>query len=397
VCIFLSINFYNSTHLSLYSIVIETICISFFAHLQIWVYMGRVFGVFTLWVVLVCAIMAEVEALQKTVDGLTKKLLNLEKLSDKPQQHVVITKERKLVKFCGWPVKDSDPDLSDWMEDAERGCSSVEDPQACVDFVMEGLGGQARDEVRVYPRHNRDTPGKIFHILQALYKSSESVAHLQQSFYQRDQWEGETLQKYSLALMKFVDRMLKKDKHSVGHRDVVLKERFIDGVRDAQLHRELRRYAMEHQSMSFDEFRSTVLLWTEDSATVAPRARANVNKQYSAPAAPVQSSEYSELVKIMQSQQRILERQQEQLNKLERSNSYQGKSLPSQKAPEQVLRGAPDHVPSGVDVRYGQVVCFTCGGRGHYARDCPSESRATGPKSGQQASGRGLNYQLPRP
>ena len=47
--------------------------------------------------------------------------------------------------------------------------------------------------------------------------------------------------------------------------DVLLRERFIEGILDKQLGREMRQFAMEHCEDPFHAFRQKVLTWAEDS------------------------------------------------------------------------------------------------------------------------------------
>lgn len=69
--------------------------------------------------------------------------------------------------------------------------------------------------------------------------------------------------------MKLTDIILKKDKDILGDRDLMLKERFTDGVVDPQLRREMRRFMFEHKSISFSEFRQLVLRWSDDGANTS--------------------------------------------------------------------------------------------------------------------------------
>ena len=52
---------------------------------------------------------------------------------------------------------------------------------------------------------------------------------------------------YSLQLMKLADRLCKRGVGVIGNRDLVLRERFIHGITDHHLRREMRRYALEHE------------------------------------------------------------------------------------------------------------------------------------------------------
>ena len=49
--------------------------------------------------------------------------------------------------------------------------------------------------------------------------------------------------------------------------DEMFKERFIEGICDSSLRREIRRFTFEKKSMSFGEFRQIIWQWTEDYKT----------------------------------------------------------------------------------------------------------------------------------
>ena len=49
--------------------------------------------------------------------------------------------------------------------------------------------------------------------------------------------------------------------------DEMFKERFIEGICDPSLRREIRRFTFEKKSMSFGEFRQIIWQWTEDYKT----------------------------------------------------------------------------------------------------------------------------------
>jgi hypothetical protein len=88
----------------------------------------------------------------------------------------------------------------------------------------------------------------------------------------------------------------------------------------------------------------------------------------------------------------VLEKQQEQLNRLEKSVNATGGSQPRY-TPNQNAHNNASH--SGSGVRNSNVICFKCSGRGHIARLCPSEAAGAGQRSGQQSTGKSLNYKLP--
>ena len=155
--------------------------------------------------------MSDTEELKAKVETLEEQL---KKLSiPKPESKTVyISKDRKLQKFSGRPVKETDPSVEEWAEDVSYHIKNISGNEAQIEFLYDHLQGQARDEVRTRAATERDTPTKILGILQELFQDADSIAQIQQQFFQRDQRPGESLQQYSLTLLKLVDRMLKKRK-----------------------------------------------------------------------------------------------------------------------------------------------------------------------------------------
>ena len=198
---------------------------------------------------------------------------------------------------------------------------------------------EARDEVRKRPETEKRTPGQTHEILQLAFQESETVSQLQKQFFRREQNTGEYLQQYSLNLMKLVDRILKKDKDCIGDRYLLLKDRFIDGTRNPQLRREMRKHSLDHKGESFADFRSDVLSWLENDSsygavqstssvqeaftqdTVSNEGvRASATRQSTTNTAGEQLDGSPDLLKLLQCQQEMLQKQLDMLSNLTEEN-----------------------------------------------------------------------------
>ncbi|MES9879687.1 MAG: zinc finger CCHC domain-containing protein, partial [Sedimenticola sp.] len=253
-----------------------------------------------------------------------------------------------------------------------------------IQFLLDHLSGQAKDEVRVREATSKDTPEKIFAMLNHLFQDTDSVAQMQQAFYQRDQLKGESLQEYSLQLMKLVDRIQKKATGVMGDKDLLLKERFIDGVADRQLRREMRRFSLDHASAPFHAFRREVLKWTEDEKTLVPAAKVTSHMQ-GAVQVEAQAVKSDELLSLLKSQQELLENQQRQLNDLtERLNGQQAHFANQQWSAGGYRgnRGLRRGGYRGFGKGRGQLRCYNCNEEGHFARECP---KATEQRNAEQS------------
>ena len=300
---------------------------------------------------------------------------------------VYMKSDRKFPKFGGRPVKDTDPDVDEWITDMREHIRSSKSKDNHTDFVMDHLIGSAKSEVRLRSIKERETGEQILDILEKVFVTKDTVTQLQQKFYQRDQRENETLEGYSLALMQLSERVNRKAGKEMPVKDHTLIERFIDGLRDQHLRQELRMSALDKAKIPFLEFRFQMLRWIEDNPTV----QKSVHKTSA-------SSENSELLALIKTQQEMLLKQQEQIDSLtsmasgrgQGSYQYNFRSRPTSRFPRNRGRGR------GRSSSVRDVECYNCGGKGHISRDCPSEKRSDRLQHGQRKSAPEKSEQDPK-
>nr|XP_055035571.1 uncharacterized protein LOC129423357 [Misgurnus anguillicaudatus] len=174
-----------------------------------------------------------------------------------------VPRERKCPRFYG--NMDSTLSVEDWTEEAKvciegRGWSDKEK----VVFLLDHLGGEARMEIKLRPQATRETPESVFDILRDLYGGKQTFVQLQQRFFERKQKEGESLTEFSHALMSLMDLILCGNPESVPNSDRVLRDQFMEHVRDVMLKRELKRLVREKPSSTLLEVRSEALRWVEE-------------------------------------------------------------------------------------------------------------------------------------
>ena len=300
---------------------------------------------------------------------------------------IFISKDRKLQKFSGKKNKDDDLSIEEWIDDATYHLKNISSAEAQIEFLFDHLHGQARDELRVLPESERLSPAKIFDRLRQLFQDEDTIAQIQQTFYQRGQRNCESLQQYSLALLKIIDRLCKKQKGIVGDRELMLRERFIDGVLDCQLKREMRRFAMDHRDIPFQEFRTIVMRWCEDDRKIGQTSVASSVHDVQVEVSKVTDAE-SDLTKLFKSQQDLLARQQEQIDKLtkmmESRHLERPLSTDLQRGQGRGLQ-IPYGLRGGAPRQGTNKGCFKCGSTEHFIRACPESGRS------EQGSGRPLN------
>ena len=121
------------------------------------------------------------EALQQENEQLKKELAE----AKSKQTHSTVPKLLYLTRECkqpilfGRPVKDGDPDVDQWIDDVQDHLKSLDTVQAKVDYIIDHLGGKAKDEIRVRPESDRQNPVKIFCILRARFGNRDSAVKLQ--------------------------------------------------------------------------------------------------------------------------------------------------------------------------------------------------------------------------
>ena len=65
-----------------------------------------------------------------------------------------------------------------------------------------------KEEIKLQPKSGKKKPEQIFNLLQESFGETCSVPQLLKAFYDRRQWEGETLQSYSNALREQQEKIL---------------------------------------------------------------------------------------------------------------------------------------------------------------------------------------------
>ncbi|CAC5402837.1 CNBP [Mytilus coruscus] len=132
--------------------------------------------------------------------------------------------------------------------------------------------------------------------------------------------------------MKIFDQINKRDNTFLGDKDKVLKNRFIEGIKEPHLKREVKRFSYEHKTVKFLEFRQEVLLWV---------------------------NEIHKVVKLQMQDAEVISNKAIKSEHTSKDNSEILKLLTKQ--------GFLIHKP---------IICYDCGGKGHKRPECPSVFQA---------------------
>lgn len=142
-------------------------------------------------------------------------------------------------------------------------------------FCFYLIEGEAKNEVKFRSQSSRDIPNKIFNILLETYGASQSFVSLQKLFFQRKQKEGESVREYSHALLSLMRAIMQSKPGGVPGSDILVRDQFIEHMRDGMLRRELKRYVRLNPDSSFLTVRNEAVSWVEEGEQVpAPRTRA---------------------------------------------------------------------------------------------------------------------------
>ena len=320
-----------------------------------------------------------------------------------------LNRERKQTYLSGRPQKESDPDVDQWLDDIETYIKTLDSEERKKEYITDHLTGKARDEIRFRPVSDRNDPNKIISILRSTFGKRESTVRLQQELFVRKQHSDESLYDYSLELLKMAYAIEKKDADAFQDKDNLLTEIFIEGIKDSSIRGELYHIRNDDPDISFFEFRKKVCEWF-DKGTSFSKTSVKTAKSCESSAELVQSesvsvlpqkeeNSLSELLRLVKVQTRKLEEQQklqqEQQKKIDNLSNHLFQRRPFKARSYSYYGRTPEQIAESrlKTEDYNRFSCFTCGGRGHKAVQCPSKVGYD--RSEMKGRGQGQSYTNP--
>lgn len=177
------------------------------------------------------------------------------------RSNIYVPREWQIQVFTGDPVKDG-RFLEKFIEETERALRSREQtPEEQCDSILSLLRGPALDEVRLCMQGHSVRPRDVFGYLRNAFGEKRSTTQLLQTFYNRKQVEGEDLRNYSHALSQILNSVTKQSPNVIPDEKTILRDQFIEGLREAPLRRELRKLVREKPQSSLLDVRNEALLW----------------------------------------------------------------------------------------------------------------------------------------
>lgn len=297
----------------------------------------------------------------------TEGSVNLSETRGVTERYVYMPRERKCPRFSGKPTDVLT--VEDWVEEVHRSLESRHMSQIeQALFIYDQLDGEAKNEIKFRPLSERNDPKKILDILKEIYGCSQSYIGLQKQFFQRRQLDGESLREYSHALLSLMEAVKRRSPRLIPNADHLVRDQFIEHVRDGMLRRELKRLVRLDSNVSFLTIRSEAIQWVEEGEHVGnPRARAyscdtqvevmgecNMESQTVTLKATTELSELKECLRKQQAQLDML------MNHLSLTNTHP----PPHREPMANAPGPFRYDPTG------KPICLRCNQVGHIARFC---------------------------
>lgn len=188
------------------------------------------------------------------------------------RSYIYIPRERQVQAFSGEGGADG-RSVEEFIEEVERVLRSREQTtEGQCDYILSLLRGPALEEVRLCMGGQTVGPSDLYSFLRNAFGEKRSTTQLLQTFYNRKQVEGEDLRDYSHALSQILSSVVKQSANAVPNEKVVLRDQFIEGLRDSALRRELRKMVRDQPDSSLLDVRREALLWEmEETRSHRPR------------------------------------------------------------------------------------------------------------------------------
>lgn len=321
--------------------------------------------------------------LQSQLNELSKKhddvMSSIASLGDvQPRSIVYIPREKPIVPFNGDPCKDTHS-VDEFIEEVERAISlrGLRETDQ-VDFILSHLRGSALDEVKLRTRGQAKRPSDLFAYLREAFREKRTTQQLLHVFYARRQLEGEDLREYSHALSQLFNSVLLTSPDVVNDPQLMIRDQFIEGLRDSALRRELRRLIRERPSSTLVDVREEAIMWCLDErprGTNVARNRKIVGDGCDENVASGESSgdSRSDLASTLQEVIKIMAQQGKAIGEL--TNAV--RELTIQQATSSMTNQPKKPKVTPKYTGDGQPVCLRCEGIGHMARQCPARRIAT--------------------
>ncbi|KAK7471685.1 hypothetical protein BaRGS_00035658 [Batillaria attramentaria] len=259
--------------------------------------------------------------------------------------HVHWISPPKLPRFSG---ELCDGPVEDFIREAERVLAAyqLQDGMA-AEYVLRHLDGLARREVLALPATNRGTADAVLAALQDAFGDTRAAMTLLSAFHSRQQRSAERLLEYIHSLQELAAKINARQAGTIS--DQALRDRFVEGLANPALKRELRRMIRDDATVTLLALRAEATEWLRHE----PPEDILVQRQQPTELTNVKHLEeqVSALTSTLQAMQTTILTLSEQVQKQNSASIY----------PTGQIKSRPPF----------KGKCYNCKQLGHLARNCP--------------------------
>ena len=163
----------------------------------------------------------------------------------------------KLPKFSG---ELHDGPVEDFISETERVLAAYKSSDSlAVEYILRHLDGIARREILSLSPASRATPADVLTALHTTFGDTRTVSTLLSAFHGQQQRAGERLLEYAHAVQNLAIRINSKQPNVITPQ--VLRDRFVEGLYNPSLKRELRRMVRIDNNLTLSMLRTEAEEW----------------------------------------------------------------------------------------------------------------------------------------
>ena len=286
--------------------------------------------------------------------------------------YVYAPRENKCSRFSGERLN-STASAEDWVKEARKALVGQPlTPAEQVTWVCDLLDGEAKREVTFSLDLEQVHVNDVFAVLLEHFGCDQPYVALQRQFFQRQQGKTESLREFAQVLVTLLQQLQKKDERMVPLPDLVLRDTFVENLRNIKLHQELVQVIRTHPNQTFREIRDLALRWERRQLALGATRAPTPSPSDQTPAtsrtvttdthvAPQTCPEFQEFRETLQKQQAQLDMIMQKLTTSASAPWVAPPPLLPRPPRQRPLPFQPDGTP----------ICLRCGEPGHMIRRCP--------------------------
>ena len=265
--------------------------------------------------------------------------------------------------FTGMKLSPNDPSVEEWVADMVSMMKAWNTPQdQQPQMLLKYLSGEAKRVVQVMAAADQRNGQTILNRLLEVYGDKTPTTTLLQRFHSRRQGDGESEREFSLALQEIAGKIRKRDPESFPKPDEMLRDHFVQGLRNKDILRALKSNLRGRPEASFEDVHSEALHQMTDYEESIGVHAVNVAPVQSPSLMTTLQTTLEETVKQQREMAQMMAAMRMELNQLHFGASSYNYTRPPRRQPRWDEQGNP--------------ICFKCDKPGHMARECPQRRPA---------------------